>query len=1140
MRSVVLRLSVVALTLFLAAPASPQDVAIVHDAAVTDLSAVTLLEQPARLTLHKVPLAIALTSLYEQSGVKVAFSPSILPRYVVSCDCAEVTVRAALDRLLAGTAFRYLAVGEQVLVEPAPAPNRLQKGLRTTFASLGGGSATALNAAPREDGAVSRLRSAISAQQGTIAGRVRQAGTGRPLAAVQVVVAGTNLGALTDAGGEYRIANVPEGEVTIRVQIIGYSEGRRTVSVATGETVVANFELRESAIGLDEIVVTGTAGGTQRRAIGNVVASVDVDEVMTQSPIANVDQLLGQRTAGVMMLPGTGQVGTGSAVRIRGNSSLSLANEPIIYIDGVRMDSDPRRGPSQRGGANVSRLNDVHPADIESIEIIKGPAAATLYGTEASNGVIQIITKRGASGAPQFNVTTRVGTNWLWDPEGRTGMRWMPDPDNPGELFGFNVYEHERLHGNGPAFGYGMLQGYNLSVQGGTDAVRYFASASYNHDVGIVSHNTDKRTALRANVEMLLTDQFTLTVGSSYSPGQTRLVQGSINTDPFSNLIWSDPRNLNDPRRGWRAAPPEEWGKVQSRADNDRTTANVELRFQPVSWSTHRLVTGIDLNSENNWTLYPQQPEGANHFFGQLGLGSKSVERGARRFLTFDYSGSATFNWREYELVPSVGFQYYNTQAAFITSSGAQFPALPITTVSGGAVRDAGESYVENATVGVYVQQQIGWNNRAFVTAAVRADDNSAFGTGFDVAIYPKLSGTWIVHEEPFWNLDFMNQLRLRSAWGAAGQQPGTFDAARLYTPEIGYRNQPALWPSSFGNPQLRPERGEELELGFDASFLNGLIDVEFTRYQRAVKDAIVQAPLAPSSGFTGSQIVNLGLLNSWGNEIGVNARLLESPRFSWELDTQFSTMNNRIRDLGGLESVGAPGQAQHREGYSIGDFFMRRILSAEIDGNGRVLEAICDGGTGPQGVDPGGAPVPCGEAPQVWFGHTQPTWQFGVGNTVTLFNNLSLRARVEGTGGHYQANTEIRARHNQATSEAVLRRDNPILQATRIYENDATSVYQAGFLRLRELSATYTLPDAFAQRMAARRGSISLGMRNVGMLWTAEHGWGTPRSGLVREPLAGMEVWDPEVRSTAQAATGYQTVLPPTASVTMTLRLSF
>ncbi len=190
--------------------------------------------------------------------------------------------------------------------------------------------------------------------------------------------------------------------------------------------------------------------------------------------------------------------------------------------------------------------------------------------------------------------------------------------------------------------------------------------------------------------------------------------------------------------------------------------------------------------------------------------------------------------------------------------------------------------------------------------------------------------------------------------------------------------------------------------------------------------------------------------------------------------------------------------------------------------------------------MEVGGSLVPCGEAPQLWMGHSQPTWQIGFGNTFTLFENLTLYARVEGNGGHHHTNTEIRATHNQATTEAVLRGDNPFLQAVRIFENDRTSLYKAGFVRLREVSATYLLPDAFASRVGAQRGSVSLGMRNVAMLWTAEHGWSTPRDGSVRERLANMITWDPEVRSTGQSATGYQTVLPPTASATLTVRLSF
>lgn len=1076
------------------------------------------LDRPAKLSVEDVPLTDGLELLHARSGVSLAFSPAFVPgERRVTCKCTKLTVGRALQVMLAGLPLESTVLdGDLILIAPLPAGAK----------------------APR-DADAETFTAAAPQMVGQISGLVTNSASGQPVGGVQVIIMGTTMGAMTRDDGRYTIAGVPDGTYRLRTQRIGFTSEQRSVTVA-GADITADFAIATLPISLNEVVVTGTAGGAQRRSIGNVVASVSADSVMARSPITNVDQLLGQRTAGVMMLPGTGQVGTGSAVRVRGNSSLSLSNEPIIYIDGVRMDSDSRRGPSQRGGANVSRLNDINPADIESIEIIKGPAAATLYGTEASNGVIQIITKRGSSGRPQFDVTARNGYNWLWNPEGRAGMRYMPDPDRPGELFGFNVYENERVNGTGPIFGYGMLQGYNASIKGGNDAVRYFASVSNNDDTGVVDFNWDKKLGLRANMEVGLSDKLRVTVGSSYIEGQTRLAQAAIEPDPFSNLIWSNPRYLTDARRGWSSAPPEEWGKVESRADNNRTTSNLEMRYQPRNWMTHRLVVGLDMNSEVSSTLYPQQPEGASHFYGSLGLGSKSVSRGERRFVTLDYSSSANADVGDYVLTPSIGFQYYKSTSSFINSSGQQFPAVPITTVSGGSVRDGGESFVENITAGVYFQQQIAWKNRRFLTGAVRADANSAFGESFKAAYYPKLSAAWVLHEEPFWKIDLFDQFRLRSAWGAAGQQPATFAAARLYDPVVGYKDQPSLTPSAFGNPQLKPERGEELEVGFDASLLNSRVTVEYTRYQRAVKDAIVNRPLPPSSGFTGSQIVNIGLLNASGNEIQLTARLMNRSHFAWEVGTQYSTMRNTIKDLGGLDFISVGTQAYHREGYSIADFFMRDVLSAEFDASGNIVNAMCDGGTGPLGIEPGGAPVPCASAPQVYLGHSQPTWQVGLSNTFTLFRDLQVSVRLEGNGGHKQDNTEIRATHNQSTTEAVLLKNNPILSATRIYENDRTGVYDAGFLRLREISVNYNLPKHFVSWAGASRGSIGFGMRNVAMLWTAQHGWNTPRDGSVREPLANMIVWDPEVRATGSAAVGYQTVMPATASATMTLRLSF
>src|SRR6185503_19856259 len=185
---------------------------------------------------------------------------------------------------------------------------------------------------------------------------------------------------------------------TLRARLVGYAPQERRITVGDGEVAVADFQLAQRLTQLDQVVVTGTGGNTQRRAVGKVIETISSTDVLQVAPARSVEQVIGARTPGLIVLPATSQVGTGAQLRVRGTSSLSLSNDPIIYIDGVRMDSDASRGPIQRGGAGASRLNDVNPEDIESIEVIKGPAAATLYGTEASNGVIQIITKRGRTG----------------------------------------------------------------------------------------------------------------------------------------------------------------------------------------------------------------------------------------------------------------------------------------------------------------------------------------------------------------------------------------------------------------------------------------------------------------------------------------------------------------------------------------------------------------------------------------------------------------------------------------------------------------------------------------------------------------------------------------------------------------------
>lgn len=999
--------------------------------------------------------------------------------------------------------------------------------------------------------AISSLAGGAAAQaqapvQSTISGQIVDSISKRPLVGAEVTVLRDSDGAVTGnarAGenGRYSIVSTATGLVTLRVRLVGYAQLQRRLTITPGQSYTVNFDLIERLMQLDQVVVTGTAGVTQRRAVGNVVSTVDASKLLETTPARSVEQLLGARTPGLIVLPSTGQVGTGAQLRVRGTSSLSLSNEPIVYIDGIRMDASASRGPGQRGGAGASRLNDINPQDIESIEVIKGPAASTLYGTEASNGVIQIITKRGKSGRAQFDFTTRQGTNWLANPEGRSGINYGLNTTT-NQIESVNLYRHEAELGSGPIFTNGRNSGYSASLSGGTDAARYYISSTWDDDVGIVKHNWNKKFSARANVDMAAGKSLRLSASIGHVRDRSRLAQGAIDIDPFSQLVWGTPLALSTGKRGFYNSPPESWDDAESMANIDRTTLSLKAQYAPRPWFTHRFTTGFDVGSEDNSFLYPRQPLGSLDFLGTNGLGSKNASRSTRSVFTLDYAGSLKYNLGAFGMTSSVGLQAFRNELSTIGATALTFPAGPITTITGGATRSGTEDYLANATVGMFVQQEIAWNNRVFLTAAVRGDDNSTFGEDFSAIYYPKVSGSWVVSEEPWFRLPFTESLRLRGAVGAAGTQPGTFDASRLYNPSVGYRDNAGLVPGSFGNPQLKPERSMEFEGGFEATLLDGRVEMEFTHYERNISDAIVNSPIPPSVGFPGSQVVNIGKVKGWGNELGVTLNVLRGEKLGWEVGTQFSNNRNRIVNMGDTEflTVGGGGQAQNRVGFGIADFFMYKVRSATIDNAGAVLTSICDGGTGKAGLEQGGPDVACSVAPRVFWGHSQPIWQFGVNSTVTLFKNFRLYARVDGSGGHIQSNTEIRALHNQGSTEAVILRNDPLLQVYRAIEADVPGTYKAGFLRLREVSATYTIAQKFARMVGARGGTLSIAGRNLSMLWTAQHGWNTSRDGRINVDIAGRHVWDPEVRAVGQLSNGFQTILPPTASFVTTLRLTF
>ncbi|MGE0554617.1 MAG: TonB-dependent receptor [Gemmatimonadales bacterium] len=976
-------------------------------------------------------------------------------------------------------------------------------------------------------GALASPRAALS--QAAIAGTVLSARSLGPVAGVRVEVVGTGVTATSDAQGRFRLEGVTGAAATLRAIGIGFRPV--TVSARVGDLAV-RILVTEAAINLGELVVTGTAGPVERRAVANAISKIDAEEALGVSPATDVSQLMRGRAAGALVRTATGTVGGGSRITLRGAGTLGLSDQPLIYVDGLRVDSRTGVGMTNEGAGSpngsLSRLNDFSPEDIESIEIIKGPAAATLYGTEASNGVIQIITKRGRRGDATWAASMRQGATWFQNPEGR--FRSAYGLDGSGTLVEVNPYELALSQGERP-FRTGHLQGYSLNVSGGSGTTSYYASAEFNQDDGTDLSQRLEEYKGRMNLQLTPSEQLDARLSLGYVRSNTRVP----NDGTFGGPMWAfanvRPSLLGTVRNGWLFASPDQWNRAFDYRDEvDRFTTSLQLNHRPTGWLQHRLAVGADIVSDDFGVLSEKMPPDLELAFG-LGLASGRRQTTARDVVntTVDYgiSGEARLGGR-FVSTTSAGFQYYHRRIQTVTTTARGFPAAGIQTVSAAATRDAGEDIVENNTVGLYLQEQLAINDRLFLVGALRADDNSAFGSNFDVATYPKASVSWVISDEPFWNLGFLGTTKLRAAYGVSGQQPDAFAALRTFEPITGSGGVPAITPSLIGNPDLKPERSRELELGFDASLLRDRVGVELTWYHKRTTDAIVTRQLAPSNGFPGQQYVNAGEVRSKGVELLVNARVLDRESVGLDLVANVTTSANDVIDTGSETGfIATPGTAQrHTDGYPVAAFFGQKVVSATLNPTTGLAESIlCDGGTGVGGWDAGGPAVDCGSAPFVFLGRSLPSAFGSFSATLTLFDRVQLYGLVDFQTGFSRRDWEAIERCGAGTCEEAWypeRFDVQKVAEQQLRLFTSYSIHDAGFAKLRELSVRYALPDRWAGIVGAKRATVRLSGRNL-RTWTNY-------PGLDPEP----------VRLSQTFNVNQFAIVPPQASVLARLDVTF
>jgi TonB-linked SusC/RagA family outer membrane protein len=1005
--------------------------------------------------------------------------------------------------------------------------------------------------------------------QNEIGGTVLDASTNQPLAGAQVSIAGTGQGGLTQANGRFLLLNVPQASVTLEVVMLGYQTWSEVVERGTLDLMI---RLEPRALELDALVVTGTAGGQQARALGNTVGTVAAGRITQVSPLANVESLLTGTVPGVNVGVGGGEVGTGSNIRIRGASSISLSSQPLIYVDGVRVNGNNADGGGGIGGVGVdgstppSRLNDINPEDIESIEIIKGPAAATLYGTEASNGVINIITKRGQRGAASFSLTVKQGGTWLPDPEEYFPSTYYRCQGTSGDcttgaVTPFNVLREDRIRNGNEWFQTGYAQGYAASVSGGTENLRYYFSGDWDRDEGIVDYNWQNAMRGRANLNWTPRDDLDVSFG--LSGVRSQLKSASPNQPVTTAILWScfggceegsgANNPVDGPSRAYIGYLPEVLAdSVDGFQDVNRTVYTFNGTHRATDWLTHRLTWGADWTETNNTELY-RPINGPGHFVPQ---GAKSAQRQTTKFITLDYSGTATFEPNvDMSFATSAGVQYYEKEEDWIFAQGTNFAVATLETVSAGALKNAEEGYVENKTLGAYVQEQFSWRNRVFLTAAARGDDNSAFGQNFDFVLYPKVSASWVVSEEPFFGeRDWLQGLRLRAAWGKAGQQPDVFAALRTFEPAVGPGGSSTLRPENVGNPDLEPEVGQELEVGFDASFLEERLGLEFTYYDQTRDNAIIQVPVAPSIGFPGTQFQNIGEITNSGIELGLNAVLARADDWGLDMSLSLSTNSNEITSMGGLApqilnganpTTGWAGQ-YYAEGFPLGAIFLKNVVSSDITGSGATAVAtnvMCEGGPvvpdTPNLSRGGGSAVPCADAPFIFQGSPIPTREISTGVTLTLFDNLQIFGQVDYQGGHTMVNGTAAGAHLffRVTRE-IHERDDPILLGYEALGADGINqagLMDASFAKLRRIAATWTVPEQVAAQVGAERLTLTLAAHNLWTIWQA-----TPE-------VFGYPIRDPEQRDTGAAGSDpgglhayIQEAWPPIKRLMLTARVIF
>src|SRR5438128_4442145 len=800
---------------------------------------------------------------------------------------------------------------------------------------------------------------AVSAQQRQITGRVTSAATSEPIAGVNVSVTGTAYAAVTNAEGRYAIP-APAGAATLVFRRIAFK--RREVQLPRDQNT-ADATLEPDVFNLEAVVVTGQATGVERRNAA-IATSVITGSEVTSVPAPAVDRALQGRVPGAYIQQNSGAPGGGTQIQIRGSNTVIGSADPLFVVDGViysdasissglftvTASGNPQstRNDGEKQDDSVNRLTDLNPNDIASIDILRGAAASSIYGSKGVNGVVIITTNRGKAGKPRANIVQRVGFSELqrgfdtrvFDTTSAIALyassgNATDDSTARAQILSYMVngrlatYDHLReVAGEKP-----MSYETQLDVSGGSGETRYFLSGNVKGDGGIIANTGAQRQTLRANIDQSFSDRFSVSFSSAFN--RTTTQRGFTNNDNsgasityaiayIPGYVPITPVNGVFPNPGvtYKGSNPLQ---TVALAENDesaiRFTGGLTATYQAIASANTSLkivaAGGIDFFNQRNKVWAPREL-----YFqaNQANPGVATLGNADSRFTNWNLNAIHTYTATSFKTTTSAGVQWEDRQLnrARVEADGL-LPGQQ--NINQGSVLTPFEELTHERTVGLYGQEEwLGLRDRLLLSVGARAERSSANGDVNKFYLFPKAAGSYRFPGL----LGEGSDVKLRVAYGETGNQPlfgqkfTTLQGGQVIGGHAG-----TIVGNVAGDPTIQPERTREIEAGVDASLLRGRASVELTLFQRRTSDLLVPVTPPPSSGY-GLQFLNGGKIRNEGIEVAAGITPVHREHFDWLFRTTFTSIRNRVLELN--LPGGATGFRPANAGYglSYGEFFVQ------------------------------------------------------------------------------------------------------------------------------------------------------------------------------------------------------------------------